>query len=657
MAPALSSFWSLVKSFQDWFALEESGTKSFEVFLQRKSSDGAQVTTFKSFLEEMRPQDGLVRVGDSWEEWLNDNHAQLDESPDFIKWVRQWTRLLPQHRQTEDFVLISLASKYPFDKWSSFEPYRSLAHYCGTNAVALGSKKEGNADDIRKIVSFLVPKLSRDDNSSKRPRDFFSVNATIPGDEPGQALGSVHSLLARQGFWGLLLRWARLGRRTHRNNFGRFSSRSLTVIVYLIVISTGVFLLTADPWKYFRDDFLIYWAGSLMITISTGLVSWRCWNGGRETLKAWRRGMRWSRLLRASQVGIVAENPSPPIEGASCGVALALSILLALDDADPVSAGQSPFWHQFFQQLRQCAPTLAVTGEARSDCKVGEVKSIDHKIEAALKHRKLTELITPGERDVIEAALREPKIVDLIEAAQKVGSWPRELVRKQSAEESVRDQSQAPESGQNFKLIPVPAAQAANKSRLLVRPCRSMANLCLTIGCLESKAPVAVASLVGQALLVVIAFLGAYNLWQITLYPVPEIDSSWSARGQGDVWEVGINTADPELFAAKFTSCYWANRPAEAFSAERRIPSRGQVAIKLDKLESAGAGCDFRDGSLEILRLRSFFWRELPPSLARRYPLWHLARGWKEDLEKTAALGSGGSGQLELTGSPSEQPK
>src|SRR5262249_1422358 len=140
------------------------------------------------------------------------------------------------------------------------------------------------------------------------------------------------------------------------------------------------------------ESLILPWAAAFIASASAAslFLLWTSWRKYRRA----RRDMRiWMDLLQNSDVGIALDSDRHLIvEGASFGVALSLSVLLALDDVRPAESG---FWCHAINSLRSLAGTRVFTGRVRGDGSIGGVEDIPRKMEAARLHARITSFVMP----------------------------------------------------------------------------------------------------------------------------------------------------------------------------------------------------------------------------------------------------------------------
>jgi len=646
----IRSLWKQAEEGNSVPPITTNGSSEYEAFWQWAEEENSLIGEFKSFwkwAKKEEPQNLLSRLGEHWVKWWSgqlfpsewERIQELGEDPnaqkEFIKWVCQWAKQLPRHRQAGNWFLASLARTPPFDGWSSLNRYRTLENLPANNAVILGKERGGGKEDIRRLVTVLVPKLAPGDLDCHIPgvmllddRDQPEKSARVT---PQRALESVFNMLKGSGLWRLMIRWLVFGRKPGREGanwflkalkYGKRFSLSpdysvglhtgerrllkyvgqLTVSVGWIVVIGILLFFLSTPGETFADNTIIVpWAYRL-IWVSLALVLWSCVSAIREVIKAWRQGRRWARLLQESQVcALVSEPPAAPVEGPSFGVVLSLSILQALDEADPVTDKQSRFWRSLLDQLKLSASTWAITGEAHGD-KVGAVNRLKDKYQAALDHQGIAVLATPDQK---EAASLLPVTKRKLNVEREIADLPPESERKRSV-----------------GLAPAFVAQAAGVSELRLRPYGRIAKLCMDIGRFNAALPVgrfnintAIVMNAIHTLLLVVAVTVWSDIRRLEYSPRDPVLSG--ALAKSGTLQLVIKTNAPTLFAASFTSDYWANRPVKQFG------STGHADIELERLKNPRVNKLF-DGSVELIRLRQFLWRELPPTRMAKVPLGYL---------------------------------
>jgi len=581
---------------------------------------------FKQFWEFAETQaTPLLRVQPIWEYWWKKNTRQREEikrivasmseneQESFVKWVEDWIgprfpwrneqcgRLVNEHprREAGRLVLVQLAQIPLFESWACLKPYR-LENLKGINAIILQSKDGGQSDDVKPLIVLLIPKEAGDPNYAKPNMNVSDVALLAMEKSRNAAL----SLLSGVGLLLLLMLWGLLGRKPRRWWI-------LHGIGWTVVASIFSFLLIS-PAAFVVDAILVPMLWTL-VAVTGLLVLYGFWSNFREVLLAW----KWTRLLRQSQlcllVGGAQTKNHIEVDGPSFGVALCLSILLALHEECPATAEGSWLWWQIFEQLVKRLLDLVATGEVTNRGWLKPVGRMEHKIEALcdqIEHKT-------------EASCDQSAITVFTPVQKEV---PRTRV------------VQRPNTAMSLSTC---VGQAAGVSELRLHRCYHIAHVLLAMGGLIN-AFAATRNIVVALLLVVIAVASPDIFW--LLYPPPDPEWVFGKCGfgnlpepdhSGDLLRLYFETDHPTHFGVYFNSRYWANREKQLDRAKE--PHYGDAMIELVKLDDSQDS--HYDGEIQLIRYRKFLFRPLPPVIIEQILLWHcLKKRWEAQNSESGEL-------------------
>jgi hypothetical protein len=563
---------------------------------------GAQTMSFKFFaaalsqIEEDARRGNvpwLLRLAERWPYWWEEQSGphqpelaaveQESKQREFIAEVRRYAggKWL-KHPRAADWILFSLATVEPFNRWSDMRDCkdRTLKKVSGIYGIVVPRSGEASPENVVRWIACLLPKSEGDSTKTDaHPLDFTLSDGgakSAPSDSIEGLRRTLDHLSARR-FWAWLLRDGLIETRLER------SIETGLFVVCLLLLSA---LYTAPARPYLEDESLIVpWAAAFIASASAALLFllWTSWRKYRSA----RRDMRvWMDLLQNSDVGIALDSDRHLIvEGASFGMALSLSVLLALDDVRPAESG---FWRRAINSLRSVAETSVFTGRVRGDGSIGDVEDIPRKMEAARLHNRITnfvmpvqpvDAVTPDRRGDQASTAATPRANDnshtpLCADARVVGASSRN----------------------GLTVLPVDRLTRLLSDRKPVR--RRLA------GVLPTVASLCLAGLAGRACFDVFYLLDSSPPPKVLL-------TSINIRNSGLQADLPLEVASdvPEQFAAAVVSHYWMSTTAH------KLIRGGPKMFKLRRVSSPQYGSF--DGLVEVYRLRRLLWRELPSKRIR----------------------------------------
>ena len=535
----------------------------------------------------------------------------------FIADLKSWANHeWPRHPQTATWLLLSLAREKPFRQWVEFAAYRTHEPLRWVNGIFLHDEAGGTARDVMPLSALLIPQLPQEPDSPVGHPLNFSLRGERAESAPQQAVEAVTDLLEQAGFNHLIRLWLWLGVKVPslRSRWLLFAGWTLAVLLF-------AFLQWADPFQFFADDTLLLPVAISLFVIGLLLVILPTWNGWRAYRAAQREGRRWAALLADSRVCLVVGESQEadvglPVHGPSFSVTLALSLLLALDETAPA---QSWFWRRLVQRLTRLAHRLACTGSLvqaaapHEESEAGFVSRLSRQFVGGWRLGVVRRL-----PDKLAAVLAASGCAQLLTPAEdEFGQTLRARLHRRTA------------------LWITGTAQAAEVSSLRVQPYRHLARLVFDLGDWR-KSGAAMWLLSWVSVVVFTGRLLFYDLPPLVFVPpdprLAPVSANFSEESPLGKFVLQIDSSDPERFAVLITSRVWANQPPKRFSADINMASLGTVAFDLLK-RSAAPGAEF-DGNVDLIRLRQFLGRELPPAMIEGETILRLANQHNRKAKK-----------------------
>ena len=529
----------------------------------------------------------LQGIASHWDEWYRhesseDERSAIDvtgssvfEQRRFICWLaRQWAKearwrdeMLPAR-----YVLAQLSRVAPFDRWTTFDKYRTTYAASGIAAIVLDEESTGEPADVRRVEAVAVP-LDEDAASAAIVSDGFHTD----GGELNTARRAAISLLSGKGLIVFLGLWLVTGARPYPRYV-----RILLIAGWLGVLGLIVRLLIGpDPGvRLMILAATLFTLWSALVITAVGVASALAFN-------AWRTGRALRTRTEERQLHLrMREGLS--VQGGSAGLAFCLNGLLATYRSHPLIASRSWLWERFFRRLRGASQTWAATGIIDADGSVEHVV-LEPKIRACLRSPYVTDVLTPWQAEAKQKAIEK-----VAATARPVGRAP-----------------------QNPGMV---LGFAAPKRKLRSHRCRHVAQSVMAVGDFTSKYQVA-ANVLGVAVTVLMV-LALPDLRNILGPPDPPRVVGPGSPSPYNLW-VSLDTDRPDAFKAALESGFWSNRRADVIAyggadgsvrAEMRLTRNGRPNT-----------IDDQDGMIWIERRRKFLSREFEAGeRIASYPLSHL---------------------------------
>jgi hypothetical protein len=512
-------------------------------------------------------------IGSHWDEWFRHEAAASDceaieaigrsrfEQCRFIGWLAhrwageaQWRGEAPPAR----YVLAQLARVSPFDKWATFDRYRTTYGAPGISAIVIDEQSAGESNDVRHVEALVLP---ADEDAAAH--DVVTDGFQAEGADLSAARQVALSLLDGKGLLAFLALWIATGRRP----YPRWMRAGL-LVAWLAVAGLIVRLLVgSDPGGRLTVLFgLLFGLWSLLV-LTALIVS------ATLSVQAWLAGRQWRSRLEEYQTRLRIDG-GLSLQGGSAGLTFCLNILLATFRSQPRLKSRSWLWERFFRNLRHAANNWAATGVVSPQGHVEKV-AIESKIRACLRHPDITDVLTP----------RQP------EARQSVID---KLILT-----SVRKTSAKPLSA---GMTP---AFASERPRLRSHRCRYAAQSILAVGDFTSRSQLAVNVLALGVSIVMLAALP--DIRNVLSPPPPPVVVAPSSPSPYYLW-ISLDTKRPEAFDILLESGFWSNRRADVV----QHPDPGGSARAEMRLNRLGrqTTIDEQDGTLWIERRRKLLTRE-----------------------------------------------
>jgi hypothetical protein len=335
----------------------------------------------------------VLGIGGHWDEWFrheasaDDRQAIADVGADplaqrqFIVWLaRRWAREAEWrgHRPPVRFVLRQLAPFPPFDRWPAMAKWRAGYGVPGVSAIVLAEGSAGEPSDVYAVEALAVHADAEPSGRRIVPEGFRADPADLE-----TARQAAFSLSGGRGLAVLLALWVAGGRRPYPRWLGAALGIGWLAVGALIVR----LLVGADP-----GGALVAMSATL-VTLWLALALTAAAVAGAVAVEAWRGGRTLRERLEQSEVRLRMDG-GLTIHGASAGLAFCLDTMLALFRAEPAVASRSWLWRRLLLPLRTRARSWAATGVVTADARVRPVV-LAPKLRATLRHRGITQLVTP----------------------------------------------------------------------------------------------------------------------------------------------------------------------------------------------------------------------------------------------------------------------
>ena len=514
----------------------------------------------------------LQGIASYWDEWYRHDSSESDrgeidatgssvfEQRRFICWLaRQWAKearwrdeMLPAR-----YVLAQLSRVAPFDRWSTFEKYRSTYGAPGVAAIVLDEESAGEPGDVRRVEALALP-LDEDAAAAAIVSDGFRTD----GGELNTARRAAMSLLNGKGLIVFLGLWLVAGARPYPRYL-----RILLIGGWLAVFGLIVRLLIGpDPGARLMP------LAAVLFTLWAVLVIAAVGVAGALGFNAWRAGRALKMRTEQRQLHLrMSEGLS--VHGGSAGLAFCLNTMLAVYRSHPLVANRSWLWERFFCRLRSAAKTWAATGVVDVDGTVEHVV-LEPKIRACLRNHMITDVLTPWQPEAKQSAI------------EKVATMTRRI-------------------GPTLQNPGTVLGFASAKPKLRSHRCRHAAQSLMSVGGFTSKTQLA-ANVLGLTVSIVMA-LALPDIRNVLRPPdAPRVVGPGSPSPYY-LW-VSLDTDRPDAFKAQLESQFWSNRRADVVAYGG---ADGSVRAEMRLTRNGRPGTiDDQDGTVWIERRRKFLGRE-----------------------------------------------
>ncbi|HZF68206.1 MAG TPA: hypothetical protein VEZ47_09220, partial [Gemmatirosa sp.] len=311
-------------------------------------------------------RDPVHGLGSHWDEWYRheasaEERRAIEETGRSARQQRLFMTWLVRHwapgaewrgeRPPARFALWQLAGFSPFDGWTAFAPYRTIAGGRGVSAVVLAEHSAGEASDVRPVDALAIP-ADRDPAAPAVVAHGFSVAA----DELTTARQAVLRLLRGRGLLRLLVVWLVAGRRPYPR-----ALRALLAAGWLGVCALIAWLLLGPE----PGERLLSTLAAVLAALWGTLALAGIGTGAAVVLQAWRAGRALGGRLDRSQVRLRMDG-GLTLVGGSAGVVFALTTLRAIGrgavHARPRGQPRSWLWGRLVRALGPQAACWAATG-------------------------------------------------------------------------------------------------------------------------------------------------------------------------------------------------------------------------------------------------------------------------------------------------------
>lgn len=512
----------------------------------------------------------LLRVRENWDYWwqarLSEEEreritelASLAEREDFVAGIETLIRGKYRLRGAVNLVFWSLARIPLLHKLVSSRH----ADMKGANAIILQDSGKGCPGDIKPLFVMSIP---REANS---PR-YELLNLDLDNAALEKVWDATLSLLSGTGLSGLLLLRGLSGWKPRRPMV-RFPLLIFRVMAGLILLV----LLFAAP---LAEDYLVLALQALVVAISVLLLDALVGN-----IREIYRAQKWADLLKESQLCVLAgnlEEDVPVVEGSSFGVALCLSILLALEAENPADPEKSWLWGRFFTQLKEASPSWDFTGSIRGSGWLKRVRRLPDKVDASCLHFSINDMVTP-----VQETFRPFRVSRFEKSVNCVAG----------------------------------AGQAADASELRVHHYWHFVQVILKVGNFVNGW-----SILGNILLLSLVLTVCAALPDIcqNIFPSPRLELKEVRKtglpDEGILLELYFTTQSPEAFFVDMKSDYYCNRRLKLERSESKGPDYAVARIYLVKCQLPRS---LPGGEIEIHLTRRLLWRRLPDKIVLAMPL------------------------------------
>jgi hypothetical protein len=529
----------------------------------------------------------LQGIASHWDEWYRHEASESErreiealgrsgfEQRRFVCWLaRHWARearwrgeLLPGR-----YVLAQLSHAAPFDKWTTFEKYRTTYAAPGIAAIVLNEESAGEAADVRPVEALALP-FDEDSAAGTVVADGFQADS---GDL-STARRAALSLLDGKGLLVFLGLWVVSGVRPYPRIL-----RAVLIAGWVAVVALIVRLMAGpDPGPrlaIYVGALFSLWSAlvviSLAVIVTLGFNAWRTGRALRTRLEQRQLHLRLSDGLS--------------VQGGSAGLAFCLNALLAADRSRPHITNRTWLWDRFFQRLRGASQTWAATGIIDADGGVDDVV-LSPKLRACLRNANITDVLTPWQPEARRSAIEQ-----VVATTRPVQSVTR-----------------------NGGMV---LGFASGQKKLRAHRCRHAAQSIMAVGDFTSGSQVATNVLaLAVSVVMALALRDIRNVLEPPAAPRVVLPGSPSPYY---LW-VSLDTDRPEAFTAKLESGFWSNRHADVVAYGGADASvRAEMRLSRNGHQST---IDEQNGTVSIERRRKFLIREFHPGeRIASYPFAHI---------------------------------
>ncbi len=347
---------------------------------------------FKSALDGLAARDdGLANAAARWKLWWQSRARPelatwLEDERNVVNAVREWSQArYPDFPHLPAWLLFQLGAQAPFTAWSRGRNLRAeffQGNKHGVYGVAVPDGAPVSQDHVWRLLVWLIPKQSAGELATERVNLNLVDEAELALDKTISGLTNTLHTLADNWFrwWFPVSGWRQAGWERW------FVGAALLVMIALCGLAVS--WLPAQSFLNEPEDRLVVLGAQTFIATAVVLVL--------ALLAAWRRQRRmvtqetaaWCDLLKRSCLVLAVANDKwlrasgrLDLTGSSYSATLALSLLLALDEARPAG---SAFWSSLLTRLRARAADHLFSLALLPDGKSSPVSHLKPKREAVI---------------------------------------------------------------------------------------------------------------------------------------------------------------------------------------------------------------------------------------------------------------------------------
>lgn len=499
----------------------------------------------------------------------------IEKQHAFFAELERWAReRWPAHPQASVALMFQLLSVEPFSTWTGLRKEILDHKFFPAYGVAIPGKETGGREHIWRLTVWLAPKLDGEPKNVLAIPLNFETHDAAAKITPSDAIKAIQSTLRRLAGscflkWYLQDGWKQS--RWEQRLFLIAPSVSLALLV----------LLTILPAQLLNDDQIVALALQALTAAAAtpiaafGASIFRRYKSVVKDSEAWLQTLEQSRVLIATSA-----SHQPRIKGASFGLTLGVSLLLALDESVPA---KSAFVRHTISELRERCEESVFTGCLSADGTLVPVDYLVEKFRAAV--------------DFNEAADRPLKVF---------------LQPNEDAKERLKPKTEAA-SAPHLTLNYVHAASKTSVPE--VRSYSRLADILFEGGSYAQYA-------LGSSLLITALCFGALAFWtglfelSRIIHPPEVPKAAITLSPVGEEWRASLTIYSPasDQFVARVRSEYWQSCTLRRFPKAGDLDHSATVVFSLTKSASARPGTSAGQGTVELIRLRSVLWRSLPPA-------------------------------------------